>query len=96
MAVTIPIAWQLEQTCWTVSRPGPAGRTVLTGVMVAGVMGVVDAGNVADNAGGGAEGRMITRVVAAAVEAVGAGRTGAATDAAVSIGEAASGGAAGV
>lgn len=39
---------------------------------------------------------MITRVVAAAVETVGAGRTGAATDAAVSIGEAASGGAAGV
>jgi hypothetical protein len=96
LAVTMPMAWQLEQTCWTVSRPGPAGRPVLAGVMVAGVIGVVGAGNVAGNVGGGAGGRTITRLVMAGVETVGVGGAGEAAATTVSTGDAASGGVAGV
>ena len=62
MAVTMPMAWQLVQTCWTVSRPGPAGSPALT-TFGAGVAAPLPA-----------PGEMVARVGSGA--AGGAGRSG--------------------
>jgi hypothetical protein len=92
----MPMAWQLEQTCWTVSRPGPAGRPTLAGVTVAGGIGGVDAGGPAGEAGGGAGRWMTTGVVAAGAGTVDAEGAAGAVATMDSAGEAAGVGAAGI